>query len=274
MYRDLVAQEERARNHPIIAALAGDLTSLTRLPEVVLPAVDGLDQVTRGEQAYQVLDADPTQQRAILAARRGQSFVLQGPPGTGKTQTIANIITEGIASGKRVLFVSQKMAALDAVFKRLRDKGLADLCLEVHSHKANKKEVLEQLRRSLNARQYFVPQDDPQTQVLDATRDSLAEVVQALHAPRQPLGLSIYEANGIVARSADVPDLPFVFIAPEEVADQQYRQFEMLAERLSNYRSLFYGHWEQPVAGYPCYPVYAGPTNYGSCHARRSASSD
>jgi very-short-patch-repair endonuclease len=239
MYRDLVAQSDRARNHPVIAALAGDRSALTRLPAISLPSVQALDDVTRGEQAYQVLDADPTQQRAILAARRGQSFVLQGPPGTGKTQTIANVITECIAAGKRVLFVSQKMAALDAVFKRLRDKGLADLCLEAHSHKANKKDVLEQLRRSLNARQHPVQANTLQPDVIDAVRDALTDVVEALHTPRLPLGLSLYDANGIVAAAADVPDLPFVFIVPEKVTAERYRQFEALAERLAGYHSLF-----------------------------------
>lgn len=239
MYRDLVAQAERARQHPVIAALAGDRSALEQLLAVELPTVESLDTVTSGERAYQVLDADPTQQRAILAAKRGQSFVLQGPPGTGKTQTIANIITECVAAGKRVLFVSQKMAALDAVFKRLRDKGLADLCLEAHSHKANKKEVLEQLRRSLNARQHAIQGDDPQTEELETVRAALAEVVQALHTPWQPLGLSVYGVNGIVAEASGVLDLPFVSISPELVTAEQYRQMEMLAERLAGYHSLF-----------------------------------
>ena len=239
MYRDLVAHTEQARAHPVVAALAGDRDALLSLPRVELPPVAALDNSLRGARTYQVLDADPTQQRAVLAARAGQSFVLQGPPGTGKTQTIANIITECIAGGKRVLFVSQKMAALDAVFKRLRDKGLADLCLEAHSHKANKKEVLDQLRRALHARRQTIGAADFPIDELDESRDALAEVVTALHAPQEPLGLSVYEANGIVARASDTAELPFAFIAPEQVSREAYRRLESLAERLQNYHAIF-----------------------------------
>ncbi|MCW3062088.1 MAG: helicase related protein [Capsulimonas sp.] len=239
MYRDLVAHTEQARVHPIVAALAGDRDALTKLPPVDLPPVSQLDTSLRGERTYQVLDADPTQQRAILAAHAGQSFVLQGPPGTGKTQTIANIITECIADGKRVLFVSQKMAALDAVFKRLRDKGLADLCLEAHSHKANKKDVLDQLRRALTARRQTLSGAEFSVEELDEVRDALAEVVTALHDPQEPLGLSVYEANGIVAQASATVELPFAFIGPEQVSREQYRRLESLAERLQNYHSIF-----------------------------------
>ena len=66
------------------------------------------------------------------AAKRGRSFVMQGPPGTGKSQTIANVIAEAIGQGKRVLFVSEKAAALDVVFKRLMASGLDEYCLMLH----------------------------------------------------------------------------------------------------------------------------------------------
>ena len=85
----------------------------------------------------------------MLATKRGISFVLQGPPGTGKSQTITNIIAECLASSKTVLFVSEKMAALDVVYRRLHEVGLTDFCLQLHSHKANKKDVVNELGRTL-----------------------------------------------------------------------------------------------------------------------------
>ena len=72
--------------------------------------------------------------------------MLFGPPGTGKSQTIANIIAQCLAHQRTVLFVSQKTAALEVVQRRLRDIGLGDYCLEVHSTKAQKSEVLGQLK--------------------------------------------------------------------------------------------------------------------------------
>ena len=98
-----------------------------------------------------MLDADSSQAEAIAAALAGQSFVLHGPPGTGKSQTIANIIAECMAAGKRVLFVSEKMAALQVVFERLKQCGLAEFCLEAHSHKASKRAVLDALGAALSA---------------------------------------------------------------------------------------------------------------------------
>src|SRR5205085_12383510 len=105
------------------------------------------------EKTFHMLDADGSQRLCLEAAARGRSFVLQGPPGTGKSQTIANLIADCLANGKTVLFVSEKMAALEVVFKRLRQVGLGDFCLELHSHKANKREVVAELRRSLEERQ-------------------------------------------------------------------------------------------------------------------------
>ena len=76
---------------------------------------------------HEVLQADSSQQEAIVAAKAGMSFVLQGPPGTGKSQTIANIIAECLGLGKTILFVSEKAAALEVVRNRLREAGLDEL---------------------------------------------------------------------------------------------------------------------------------------------------
>ena len=96
------------------------------------------------------MDADSSQQDAVLLSKTGASFVLQGPPGTGKSQTITNIIAEAVADGKKVLFVSEKMAALQVVYNRMASVGLADFCFTLHSHKANKKEILRDLANSIN----------------------------------------------------------------------------------------------------------------------------
>ena len=84
------------------------------------------------------MSADSSQLRAVLYSELGKSFVLHGPPGTGKSQTITNIIADNLAKGKRVLFVSEKKAALDVVYKRLSSVGLAPFCLELHSNKCDK----------------------------------------------------------------------------------------------------------------------------------------
>lgn len=150
MYKDLEEHADLAKAHPIIAALASDNSLLPSIPED-LPTADDLDEQIPPQETYQILDADSSQQEAIIAAKRGVSFVLQGPPGTGKSQTIANIIAECLAADKTVLFVSEKMAALEVVQKRLNECGLAEFCLEIHSHKVSKRTVVEELGKTLDA---------------------------------------------------------------------------------------------------------------------------
>ena len=53
----------------------------------------------------------------------GSSLVIHGPPGTGKSQTIANLIAALVAHGRKVLFVAEKRAAIDAVLSRLKGVG-------------------------------------------------------------------------------------------------------------------------------------------------------
>jgi hypothetical protein len=84
------------------------------------------------------------QQDAIECVKSGRDVVIQGPPGTGKSQTIVNIIAESIAGGRKVLFVSEKQAALNVVKKRLEENHLGPFCLELHSKKASKHEVYHQ----------------------------------------------------------------------------------------------------------------------------------
>ncbi len=98
-----------------------------------------------------VFDADSSQHSAIVDALDGKNLVIEGPPGTGKSQTIANLIAACIAANKSVLFVAEKMAALDVVKSRLTKAGLGDFCLELHGHKAQKAAVLESLEARLGA---------------------------------------------------------------------------------------------------------------------------
>ena len=94
-----------------------------------------------------VTDADSSQFSAILDAINGNNIVLKGPPGTGKSQTITNIIASLCSSGKKVLFVAQKQAALDVVRNNLEAIGSEDYLLEIFSMKANKKAVMESIRK-------------------------------------------------------------------------------------------------------------------------------
>ncbi len=99
-----------------------------------------------------VFDADSSQHSAIVDALDGKNLVIEGPPGTGKSQTITNLIAACIAANKSVLFVAEKMAALEVVKSRLTKAGLGDFCLELHGHKAQKSAVLQGLEARLKGR--------------------------------------------------------------------------------------------------------------------------
>jgi very-short-patch-repair endonuclease len=103
-----------------------------------------------------ILDADSSQVSAILDVVNGRNVAIKGPPGTGKSQTIANLMAAALAEGKRVLFMAEKMAALDVVKNRLDRAGLAHFVLELHSTKAKKKDVLDDLARRLEQQSKLV----------------------------------------------------------------------------------------------------------------------
>lgn len=97
-----------------------------------------------------MLDADSSQNDAARAVLDGQHVVIQGPPGTGKSQTIANVIAAAAADGKRVLFVAEKRAAIEAVTERLAEVGLAELVLDLHAQRISRREVAQQVAKSLD----------------------------------------------------------------------------------------------------------------------------
>ncbi len=104
-----------------------------------IPEDAHIDEDTNAHQLFQVVDADSSQLLAMLAVNEGRNLVIQGPPGTGKSQTITNIIANAIGQGKKVLFVAEKMAALEVVKRRLDNINLGEACLELHSTKPTKK---------------------------------------------------------------------------------------------------------------------------------------
>lgn len=214
MYDDLKNHTDRIKSHPIIRALCGDGSALKHDIENINDFDH--DSKTKPVDVFQVVDADSSQQDAIMCAKKGVSFVLQGPPGTGKSQTITNIIAECIADGKKVLFVSEKMAALEVVHRRLSTVGLSDFCLTLHSHKANKKNVLEQLETVLNLARTKANLSDEVFQKLDLLqehKEKLNKYVKVIFEKIVPLKKTIYQVNGKLANLQDYEDM--IFIIPD-----------------------------------------------------------
>ncbi len=139
------------------------------------------------------LSADSSQLGAVFASNQGKSFVLHGPPGTGKSQTITNIIANAMYHDKTVLFVAEKMAALEVVQNRLEKLGLAPFCLELHSNKSRKRDVLNQLDNVLNiAKKSTSEQYASQAEKLADLRRQLNGTAKEIHKKRNN-GLSLYD---------------------------------------------------------------------------------
>jgi very-short-patch-repair endonuclease len=155
-----------------------------------------LDSTHRPQDILAPMLSDSSQLRAICAVDDGRDLVLEGPPGTGKSQTITNLIAHALAKGKTVLFVSEKMAALEVVHRRLASIALGPFCLELHSAKAKKTEVLQQLGRSLDIGAQRTADDwTREAEKLGQLRSELNALVDALHR-QYPNGLTVFDAIG------------------------------------------------------------------------------
>lgn len=239
MYRDLDPANwpdgASITDRPLLKSLLADGFEAG---EALYPDNISIDPIIAPADLHHILDSDSSQSLAVHEVRRGRNLVIQGPPGTGKSQTIANLIAAAIADGRTVLFVAEKMAALEVVKRRLDASGVGAACLELHSHKANKKAVLEEIRRtwengaprtgdigSLNAR-------------LGDLRDELNGHAARMHAVHQPSGLTPYQVQGQLVRLRAAGEEPndIALDAPEswtaEAFAERHAVLRELAERV------------------------------------------
>lgn len=232
MYRDLEKRSDSILQHPVICAIGGDVRAIQDNLSL-LASINNFDHDAQEppDTIFQVLDADSSQQDAILAAKKGISFILQGPPGTGKSQTITNIIAESMAMSKSVLFVSEKMAALDVVLKRLTESNLSDFCLVLHDRKANKKDVLDQLGAVLSLsgqKCNLVNEARESLDKLKKYREQLNQYDKEIHHVILPLNTTIFQVNGILASLASCKDISFSLNNIEKVSQEELS--ELLAD--------------------------------------------
>ncbi|HTT80186.1 MAG TPA: DUF3320 domain-containing protein [Stellaceae bacterium] len=200
MWRDLAPsawpEAGRLLAHPLVSALLGHGQGFDPAPPLAEDD-EPIDRKIDIAAAVHVLDADSSQALAVEEAKAGRNLVIQGPPGTGKSQTIANLIAAAVHSGRSVLFVAEKAAALDVVHSRLKAAGLEPLCLELHSRKATKAAVVSSLDRALTAGG-AVPQDHRTLDALRAARDQLNGWSETLHREVGQSGRTPYEVMGQV----------------------------------------------------------------------------
>lgn len=211
MINDLTEYGDLIAEHPVLQALAGNLSAYDKFPAETLLASE-LDSRVDPQRIFQVLEADSSQQEVIEAAKSGLSFVVQGPPGTGKSQTIANIVCELIGMGKKVLLVSEKQTAVQVVYDRLKQCGLAHACINLHHQgETDKKAFIAQLVAASGHYEEFPSPENvaPFYGQLRSKSYALNDHAQRVHAKKDPIGKSAFDLYGELLKRADVPSPEF-----------------------------------------------------------------
>lgn len=193
-------------------------------------------------EAQIVESADSSQHQAIADAAAGRNMVIEGPPGTGKSQTITNIIGVCLAKGKSVLFVSEKLAALEVVRSRLENAGLGDFCLELHSHKTQKRKFLDDLEKRSKRRSRASEKADSEDNrnEYEQIRSAIAKYLKAIRKPVDGYALNRQELFCKVASlGAKLPEAVFESInadshgaAPTEIERRMAINLASEADRI------------------------------------------
>lgn len=247
MYRDLKDNGEKIVESVNIRKLLGEYSIDEQKSEN-----EQRIEISELSEQHNVVDADSSQQEAIKMAKDGQSFVLQGPPGTGKSQTITNIIAECIGQGKRVLFVSEKLAALNVVYDKLTKAGLSDFCLQLHSHKANKKDVIAELCRTLRAeKSQLSSKAAGEISAWRTSQEALTKYADELHKKYDVIERSLYEILEEQVIYSDAPDLPYNIKDINDKGESYIKTLSSLLEQYVDYLpSIGYNYKNNVWYGY------------------------
>ncbi|MDR3111723.1 MAG: DUF4011 domain-containing protein [Elusimicrobiota bacterium] len=237
MYSDLKDNESKIIRNDNVSRLLGEKSHSESLEEAA--PIEDYFKLGRELNLHNVVDADSSQIEAIAWASAGKNMVLQGPPGTGKSQTITNLIAEFLCNGKKVLFVSEKLAALKVVSNNLEKAGLSDFYLELHSNKTNKKDVIEELFRTLclDRQSSNVDKMNEELTALLNSKRQLDDYALTLHEKQPVINRSPYEILGEISKFRSTQDFEYVITGIEK------RGVEHLSEVLEvifNYQAKEY----------------------------------
>ena len=235
MYHDLDTDrwpsEAGPQENAVVASLFRD-----RFPDPG-PAIGPggrLDDHLGPSDMHHVVDADSSQAIVIADVAKGRNLVVQGPPGTGKSQTIVNIIADAISQGKTVLFVSEKMAALEVVKRRLDSLGLGDACLDLHSRKTTKRAVLDELQRTIELGKPHTQGIQEALESLTRNRDRLNSYDLAVNTPVGSTETTPHTAMGELSRLAAEDEAgPLPSVDVHGIESWSKAQFERKRETVS-----------------------------------------
>ena len=196
-----------------------------------------IDELNELQDYPLVLDADSSQHSAIIDAMSGKHMVIEGPPGSGKSQTITNLIASFLARKKRVLFVSEKSAALDVVYGRMKKIGLGDFCLELHSHKSKTNHVLESIKNRIERRDEPPRAIDQCIQKIQLRKQEIKEYLDVLHQTYGRSGCKIFEIFWAVEKYRDIREKAYFEVI--NAVDWDSQKLYSVQNLLENCREVY-----------------------------------
>ena len=191
---------------------------------------------------HNILEADFSQAQAIEMAKTGKSFVIQGPPGTGKSQTITNIIGELLFSGKKILFLSEKQAALEVIFNNLKKTKLQNLCLELHSFKTNKKDFIENIYETITTNEKEIVKNNKND--LEELLGRINNYEEKLHSLCSPTNKTLYQLMSLANHFNDLTNIKndefcdLVSLINLKVSDIEIDNITQLFKKYEDYEKL------------------------------------
>jgi len=221
-------------NDPSQKKISDELTASFRDKDV---RENTLDEKIDLDQLFSPIPYDSSQLQAIICASRKQDFILQGPPGTGKSQTITNIISQLLANGKKVLFVAEKLVALNVVKKRLEEVGLGQFCLELHSDKSKKSQISKQLCKNhteMEEREESSSSFNKKCSNLKKKRLELNNYVKYINT-KQDVGFSPFNALGTILKFNYLKDLKFQLKSHDQFNETQLEEIKELIKNIQTH---------------------------------------
>ena len=195
MYHDLDADQPGFPKSEIVQSLLGGSSTHSASPFADEYEVDRPD-IERKVPCI-VMDADSSQFSTLVDIADGKNLAVEGPPGTGKSQTIVNAIALALAEGKKILFVAEKLAALNVVKSRLEAAALGEFLLPLQAERSTREQVISSIRERMDMRRGPAVRDyDAKLKEYHRTRQQLAKYIDLMARPFEESGLTIREILG------------------------------------------------------------------------------
>ena len=215
-----------------------------------------IETMIREENLFPVFPLDASQESALIKVRQGKSLVIQGPPGTGKSQLIANLVSDYIARGKKVLVVSQKRAALDVVFERLEKAGFGSFLGLVHDFRADQKNLFGKIKSQIESVEDYQSQNRGIDAIqLERELNLLSKTISRLSGKFEELRTALFDEKpaGIPIKAlylqADFNQPAFSNPKLIQLDVEHAKGFEKDFRIFSGYQNRFVGSfWEKRVS--------------------------